>query len=105
SRYPEPKRGGRRRSYAGRLALVAPDAHPRMHDDELAISTTLVQRTLAEQLPALAALPLREVGRGTVNAMYRLGDDLAVRLPRTAEWGGHLERERLSLPPLGERGL
>src|SRR6478735_5939936 len=76
--------------------LVAPDAHPRMHDDELAISTTLVR-------PHLAGLPLREVGRGTVNAMYRLGDDLAVRLPRTAEWAGDLERERVWLPRLGER--
>ena len=74
-----------------------------MHDDELAISTTLVRRLLAEHLPDLAALPLREVGRGTVNAMYRLGDDLAVRLPRTAEWAGDLERERVWLPRLGER--
>ena len=35
--------------------------------------------------------------------MYRLGDDLAVRLPRTAEWAGDLERERVWLPRLGER--
>jgi aminoglycoside phosphotransferase (APT) family kinase protein len=35
--------------------------------------------------------------------MYRLGDDLAVRLPRTAAWSGDLERERVWLPRLGER--
>ena len=74
-----------------------------MHDDELAINAALVRRLLAEQLPDLAGRPLREVGRGTVNAMFRLGDDLAVRLPRTAEWAGDLERERVWLPRLSER--
>ena len=74
-----------------------------MHDDELAIDADLVRRLVAEQLPAWAELPVRPVGRGTVNAMFRLGDDLAVRLPRTAEWAGDLERERVWLPRLGER--
>jgi aminoglycoside phosphotransferase (APT) family kinase protein len=74
-----------------------------MHDDELAIDADLVRRLVAEQLPAWGELPVRMVGRGTVNAMFRLGDDLAVRLPRTAEWAGDLERERVWLPRLGER--
>ena len=74
-----------------------------MHDDELVIDAALVRRLLAEQLPDVAGRPLREVGRGTVNAMFRLGDDLAVRLPRTAEWAGDLERERVWLPRLRER--
>ena len=82
---------------------MSSDAHPRMHDDELAIDAALVRRLLAQQLPDLAGRPLRLVGRGTVNAMYRLGDDLAVRLPRTAAWSGDLERERVWLPRLGER--
>ena len=77
------------------LPLVDTDAHPRMHDDELAIDADLVRRLLAQQMPAWAGLPLRPVGRGTVNAMFRLGDDLAVRLPRTAEWAGDLGRERV----------
>ena len=74
-----------------------------MHDDELVIDDDLVRRHLAEQLPDVAGRPLREVGRGTVNAMFRLGDDLAVRMPRTAEWAGDLERERVWLPRLRER--
>jgi aminoglycoside phosphotransferase (APT) family kinase protein len=74
-----------------------------MHADEVAIDADLVRRLLADQRPDLAGLPLREVGRGTVNAMFRLGDDLAVRLPRTAEWSGDLERERVWLPRLRER--
>lgn len=74
-----------------------------MHPDELAIDAALVRRLLADQMPSLARLPLREVGRGTVNAMFRLGDDLAVRLPRTMAWAGDLERERTWLPRLRGR--
>lgn len=84
--------------------LVATGEHPRMHDDELEIDADLVRRLLAEQLPPLAGLPVRAVGsRGTVNAMYRLGDHLSVRLPRTAAWAGELERERVWLPRLRGR--
>jgi aminoglycoside phosphotransferase (APT) family kinase protein len=71
-----------------------------MHEDELAVDADLVRRLLAEQMPSLASRPLREVGRGTVNVMFRLGDDLAVRLPRTAAWAGDLDREREWLPRL-----
>ena len=85
------------------LRLVGTETHPRMHDDELAIDAHLVRRLLAEQLPDLAELPLRVVGRGTVNAMFRLGDDLAVRLPRTVQWAGDLDREQTWLPLLRDR--
>jgi aminoglycoside phosphotransferase (APT) family kinase protein len=72
-----------------------------LHPDELPIDVPLVRRLLAEQLPALAALPLRPVpATGTVNVVLRLGDDLAVRLPRLARWAGSLERELAWLPRL-----
>ena len=74
-----------------------------MHEDELRIDADLIRRLLADQMPSLADRPLQEVGRGTVNAMFRLGDDLAVRLPRTAAWVGDLDREREWLPRLHER--
>ena len=75
-----------------------------MHADELTIDAPLVRKLLAEQLPELAGLSLRAVAPpGTVHAMFRLGDDLAVRLPRTAAWAGDLERERVWLPRLRER--
>jgi aminoglycoside phosphotransferase (APT) family kinase protein len=75
-----------------------------MHADELAIDAALVRKLLAEQMPELAQLPLRTVAPpGTVHAMFRLGDDLAVRLPRTAAWAGDLERERVWLPRLRDR--
>jgi aminoglycoside phosphotransferase (APT) family kinase protein len=55
----------------------------RMHDDELEIEEALVRRLLAAQFSEWADLPLRGVEpRGTVNAIFRLGDELAVRLPR-----------------------
>jgi aminoglycoside phosphotransferase (APT) family kinase protein len=57
----------------------------RMHRDELAIDEALVGRLLEEQFPQWAALPLRRIEpSGTVNAIFRLGDRLSVRLPRRA---------------------
>ena len=74
-----------------------------MHEDELAIDADLVRRLLADQMPTLAGRPVVEVGRGTVNAMFRVGEDLAVRLPRTAAWVADLDREREWLPRLRRR--
>jgi aminoglycoside phosphotransferase (APT) family kinase protein len=55
----------------------------RMHADELEIDETLVRRLLAAQFPQWADLPLSRIEpSGTVNAIFRLGDELAVRLPR-----------------------
>lgn len=55
----------------------------RMHTDELDIDEALVRRLLEEQFPAWVELPLRRIEpSGTVNAIFRLGDELSVRLPR-----------------------
>jgi aminoglycoside phosphotransferase (APT) family kinase protein len=54
-----------------------------MHADELEIDEALVRRLLAEQFPDWADLPLSRVEpAGTVNAIFRLGDGLSVRLRR-----------------------
>lgn len=54
-----------------------------MHDDELEIDSGLVRRLVDDQFPAWSGLPLRRVEpSGTDNAIFRLGDELAVRLPR-----------------------
>jgi aminoglycoside phosphotransferase (APT) family kinase protein len=54
-----------------------------MHIDELEIDEALVHRLLANQFPEWADLPLRRVvPSGTVNAIFRLGDELSLRLPR-----------------------
>src|SRR5437870_7162647 len=55
----------------------------RMHVDELEIDEALVRRLLGEQFPEWAELPLRRIEpAGTVNAIFRLGGELSVRLPR-----------------------
>ncbi|MGI8457072.1 MAG: aminoglycoside phosphotransferase family protein [Propionibacteriaceae bacterium] len=75
-----------------------------MHADELAIDASLVETLLAEQFPQFADRTLRPVrSTGTVNAIYRLGDDLCVRLPRLARWATDLEREWQWLPRLAGR--
>src|SRR6476659_10727998 len=55
----------------------------RMHIDELEIDEELVRRLLAGQFREWVDLPLRRIEpSGTVNAIFRLGDELSVRLPR-----------------------
>lgn len=55
----------------------------KMHADEVDIDASLVRRLLVAQFPQWAELPITPVlSSGTDNAMYRLGDELAVRLPR-----------------------
>jgi aminoglycoside phosphotransferase (APT) family kinase protein len=71
----------------------------RLHDDQVEIDEPLVRRLLAGQLPAYAARPLREVpSGGTDNAVFRLGEDLAVRLPLRASAVGGLRTEIRWLP-------
>jgi aminoglycoside phosphotransferase (APT) family kinase protein len=54
-----------------------------MHADELEIDETLVRGLLAEQFPEWADLPLMLLEpAGTVNAVFRLGDELVLRLAR-----------------------
>lgn len=56
---------------------------PKVHVDELDIDDELVRRLLVNQFPRWADLPLSRIEpAGTVNAIFRLGDDLSVRLPR-----------------------
>jgi aminoglycoside phosphotransferase (APT) family kinase protein len=58
---------------------------------------------LADQHPDLAHLPLREVDSGWDNAIYRLGDSLAVRLPRRAAAVTLIAHEQTWLPRLADR--
>ncbi|WP_405910648.1 aminoglycoside phosphotransferase family protein [Streptomyces sp. NBC_00828] len=72
-----------------------------MHAHEVPIDDSLVRRLLTAQFPRWAGLPLKRVtSSGTVNALYRLGDDMAVRLPRVPEGAGDVEKEGRWLPLL-----
>jgi aminoglycoside phosphotransferase (APT) family kinase protein len=71
----------------------------KMHADEVETDVALVRRLLAAQFPHWAHLPLRPVvSAGTDNALFRLGDDFAVRLPRRAATAGQPEKEYRWLP-------
>ena len=70
----------------------------KMHADEVDTDESLVRRLLAAQFPRWAELPIAPVeSTGTVNAIYRLGDDMAVRLPRVQRWASGLELHQMRL--------
>jgi aminoglycoside phosphotransferase (APT) family kinase protein len=72
-----------------------------MHADELDIDVVLVRHLVAKQFPEWSGLSLEPVRpRGTDNALYRLGDDNVVRLPRREENVAALEKECRWLPRL-----
>ncbi len=74
----------------------------RMHADELETDEALVRRLLAVQFPQWAELPIQALpAGGTDNAIYRLGDELSVRLPRRRDWAaGSFDKEFEWLPKL-----
>jgi aminoglycoside phosphotransferase (APT) family kinase protein len=72
--------------------------------EELVVDEATAARLVAEQHPALADLPVRAVRSiGTVNAVFRLGDDLCLRMPRVPAWAESLDRELRWLPVLAPR--
>lgn len=73
----------------------------RLHADQADIDADLVRRLVAAQFPQWAGLPVEPVdSAGTVNAIYRLGEDLAVRLPLRPAVTGDAEREQRQLASL-----
>lgn len=73
----------------------------KMHADEVYTDATLVRRLLATQFPQWEDRPIERVeSAGTDNAIYRLGDDMAVRLPRIAWAIGQPDKEQRWLPRL-----
>jgi len=74
----------------------------KMHVDEMDTDVSLVGRLLAAQFPQWAGLPIEQVrSAGTDNAIYRLGDDMAVRLPRRpGPSTGQVDKEHEWLPRL-----
>ena len=73
----------------------------KMHADEVETDVSLVRRLLAAQFPHWADLPIAPVkSAGTDNAIYRLGEDKAVRLPRIHWATGQVDKEQRWLPKL-----
>jgi aminoglycoside phosphotransferase (APT) family kinase protein len=72
-----------------------------MHQGELIIGASLVRQLITIQFPQWAGLPILQVeSAGTDNTLFRLGDDLVVRMPRI-EWAvPQVAKEHLWLPHL-----
>lgn len=73
----------------------------KMHEGEVHTDAAQVRQLLAAQFPQWADLPIEAVlSAGTDNALFRLGDDLAVRMPRINWATGQVEKEQRWLPKL-----
>ena len=70
---------------------------------EIEITEALVRELLRAQHPDLAELALTLVAEGWDNAMWRLGPELAVRVPRRAAAAGLVRHEQRWLPELAPR--
>jgi aminoglycoside phosphotransferase (APT) family kinase protein len=72
-----------------------------MTPDEVEVEVPIVARLIASQFPQWAALPITELRSGGLdNAIYRLGTEMAVRLPRRPGTVAALAREQQWLPRL-----
>ena len=67
---------------------------------EVRIDASLVRVLLQEQHDDLSHLALKDLGEGWDNHLFRLGDDLVVRLPRRAVSAPLIEHEQRWLPQL-----
>lgn len=67
---------------------------------EVDIDADLVRALLRDQHPDLADLPLQQVAFGWDNVVFRLGDELAVRIPRRQLAAPLIETEQRWLPEL-----
>lgn len=70
-----------------------------LHEDELRIDVSLVRALVDRALPEYASLPLSRLSAsGSSNALFRLGDELLVRLPRQPGGSGTIDKEAHWLP-------
>ena len=75
-----------------------------IHADQLETDEFLVRRLLADQFPHWADLPVTPVpSSGTENAIYRLGEEMVVRLPYRSERDEQIEKLDHWLPRLAPR--
>ena len=85
------------------MSIPSPQATVGTPPADIPIDVALVRHLLVEQCPDLATLPIRWVDTGWDNAMFRLGDRHAVRLPRRQAAATLIEREQTWLPQLAAR--
>jgi hypothetical protein len=70
-----------------------------LHSDEIPIDADLVRGLVDRAMPAYAGSPVRRLAaNGSTNALYRLGDELLVRLPRQPGGSSTISKEATWLP-------
>ena len=75
-----------------------------LHKDELPINENLVRKLVDNDFPEFADLPLgRLTASGSTNVVFRLGDDLLVRLPRLANGSTSLDKEQRWTSAIGSK--
>jgi aminoglycoside phosphotransferase (APT) family kinase protein len=73
-----------------------------LHDDEIPIDVGLVRALVDRAMPHYVDLPVRRLNSsGSTNALFRLGEDLLVRLPRQPGGSAAIAKEAKWLPVLG----
>lgn len=74
-----------------------------MHEGEISVSDATVRQLLADQFPRWASLTLTRLPRtGTDNQLFRLGDDLLIRMPRIDWAAEEALQQHQWLPRLAE---
>ena len=81
---------------------MSPEVARALHADEIPIDVELVRRLVSRAMPAHAGASVRRLASsGSTNALFRLGEDLLVRLPRQAGGSAAISKEADWLPVLG----
>ena len=76
----------------------------RMHEGEVTVDAALVRNMISEQFPQWSQLEVKKIRpSGTVNTIYRLGDEMYVRLPRLETGVSALQKELQWLPHLVDK--
>ncbi len=102
--------GGRRDRHRPAEMMSNPHTHrteypatPGQPPAEMEVDEQLVRRLLLDQHPDLAHLPLQWADAGWDNVLWRLGDELAVRLPRRQTAVALTLKEQRWLPLLADQ--
>lgn len=69
-----------------------------MHSDDINIDIFVVSTIIKESFPKWGTLPISPLGEGTSNYLFRLGNDMVIRIPRHRQSVETLEKERQWLP-------
>ncbi|HEY8302471.1 MAG TPA: aminoglycoside phosphotransferase family protein [Jatrophihabitans sp.] len=84
---------------AATAVLLGAQVPAPLHENEIPIDTALVRRLIERALPSWAGLPISPMPTsGSTNALFRLGTDLLVRLPRQPG-GSATIRKEATWPP------